>query len=307
MTPEPSAPSGEQFEISFGEQRATVVEVGGGLREYAVGDRAVLEPYPLDHMCDGAHGSILVPWPNRLADGKYTFDGVDYQVAITEPDKSNAIHGFLRWRSWRALSHTAAEVIVGTVLRPLQGYPFALDVRVGYRLDDAGLTVTTTATNIGPTVAPWACGAHPYLSPGEGRIDACELELAADIRVDTDADRQLPIGEVKNAGTAYDFTAPRVIGALEIDFAFRGLDRDADGRAWARLTGTDGRRAEVWADESFDLLEIYTGDTLSEARRRTGLGVEPMTAPPNAFATGDGVMRLEPGATTRHRWGARLS
>ena len=40
-------PSGEQFEIRHGTQRATIVEVGGGVREYTVGDRPVLDPYDL--------------------------------------------------------------------------------------------------------------------------------------------------------------------------------------------------------------------------------------------------------------------
>jgi aldose 1-epimerase len=64
-------PSGEQFEIRHGQQRLTVVEVGGGIREYVVGDRSVLDPYPIDAVCDGEHGTPLIPWPNRLADGAY--------------------------------------------------------------------------------------------------------------------------------------------------------------------------------------------------------------------------------------------
>ena len=93
------APSGKQYEIRFGDQRATIVEVGGGVRAYAVAGRPVLDPYPEEAMCDGAHGAPLIPWPNRLGDGRYRFDGVDYQVALSEPGKCNAIHGFLRWRS----------------------------------------------------------------------------------------------------------------------------------------------------------------------------------------------------------------
>ena len=89
------APSGEQYEISHGDQHATVVEVGGGVRAYRVGDRDVLHPYDVDAICDGAHGAPLVPWPNRIRDGRYTFDGAEYRVTLTEPDKSNAIHGFL--------------------------------------------------------------------------------------------------------------------------------------------------------------------------------------------------------------------
>src|SRR5205807_3909434 len=97
------APSGEQFEIALGDQRATIVEVGGGVREYAVGDRQVLDPYARDAMCDGAHGAPLIPWPNRLADGRFSFDGGDYQLAMSEPERHNAIHGLLRWRNWAAL------------------------------------------------------------------------------------------------------------------------------------------------------------------------------------------------------------
>jgi aldose 1-epimerase len=49
-------PSGQQFELSHGDQRATIVEVGGGIRTYRVGERDVLQPYTREAMCDGAHG-----------------------------------------------------------------------------------------------------------------------------------------------------------------------------------------------------------------------------------------------------------
>ena len=306
IVPPEVAPSGGQYEISFGDQQATIVEVGGGVRRYVAGARAVLDPYEFGEICDGVHGAPLIPWPNRLADGRYRFDDVDYQVALTEPEKANAIHGFLHWRNWVVQAHEAADVVMATVLYPLSGYPFTIDVSVGYHLDADGLTVTTTATNIGRTPAPWACGAHPYLSPGDGLLDEAELELRAALRIDTDAHRQLPTAVVPTAGTPYSFATRRRMGDLEIDFAFRELDRDGDGRAWVRLTGVDGQTAALWVDASFPLVEIYTGDTLAPHRRRRGLGVEPMSAPPNAFASGDGVIRLEPEQTIVHRWGARL-
>jgi aldose 1-epimerase len=300
-------PSGEQFEISHGEQRATIVEVGGGIREYGVGDRAVLDSYPLGGICDGAHGAPLIPWPNRLADGRYSFDGVDYQVDLTEPTKRNAIHGFLRWRNWEALEREAERVVMATTIHPLEGYPFALAVRVAYELGDEGLTVTTTATNVGSDPCPYACGQHPYLSPGSGVIDDCELELDAETRILTDAERQLPTGTEAVAGTDFDFRTARRLGELRIDFAFTDLARDEAGRAWVRLSGPDARRAELWVDEHYPIVELYTGDTLSEPRRRRGIGTEPMSCPPNAFQTGEGVVRLEPGESAGTRWGARLS
>ncbi len=299
-------PSGEQFEISDGDQRATIVEVGGGLREYEVGGRPVIDPYPVGAMCDGGHGAPLIPWPNRLAGGRYRFDGVDHQVALTEPAKGNAIHGFMRWRAWRALEREPHRVVVGAVLHPLAGYPFAVELSLAYELGPGGLEVATTATNVGDRACPFGSGHHPYLSPGSGPIDDCLLELPAATRITTDPERQLPTGREPVAGTAYDFRSPRRIGDLRIDHPFTDLERGADGRAVTGLTAPDGRRAELWIDERYPIFEIYTGDTLKPARRRLGLGTEPMTCPPNAFQTGEHLIRLEPGETVTTRWGARL-
>lgn len=302
----PSA-SGQQFEISCGEQRITVVEVGGGIRQFEVGGRPVLDSYPINAICDGAHGAPLIPWPNRLADGRYRFDGVDHQVALTEPEKHNAIHGFLHWRPWHAVRQTKTRVTMGIRLFPMQGYPFLLDVEVDYVLDDDGLTVATTATNPGDRPCPYGAGQHPYLSPGSGLVDDCTLALAAATRIVTDEERQLPTGTEAVAGSVYDFREARLLGAQRIDFAFTDLTRDAQSRAWARLGGPDGRTAELWVDESYPIIELYTGDTLAPDRRRRGLGTEPMTCPPNAFQSGDGVIRLEPGQAVTTTWGARLT
>jgi aldose 1-epimerase len=307
VTPVGRPPSGEQFEITWENQRATIVEVGGGVRCYDAGDRPVLDPYPLDAMCDGAHGTPLIPWPNRLADGRYTFGGTEYQVALTEPEKHNAIHGFLRWRPWRAIEQHQHRVVMGISLFPLKGWPFPLDITVTYELGRHGLTVTTRATNVGDGPCPFACGQHPYLSPGSGLIDDATLELDAAVRIVSDDVRQLPTGREAVDGTKFDFRTGRRLGDLEVDYAFTGLGRDSDGRAWVRLVGSDGCAAELWVDEHYPIVEIYTGDTLAPHRRRRGLGTEPMTCPPNALQTGENIVQLDPGATFEATWGARLA
>lgn len=300
-------PSGKQVEISWRDQRATVVEVGGGIRQYEVGDRPVLDPYPVDAMCDGAHGTPLVPWPNRLADGSYTFEGASHQLALTEPEKHNAIHGLLRWRPWQVVRQSHDRVRMGTRLYPMPGYPFLLDVEVDYSLGEEGLMVATSALNAGSQPCPYGCGQHPYLSPGSGLIDDCSLQLEAATRILTDDERQLPTGTEAVAGTPYDFSRPKILGSQRVDFAFTDLVRDSEGRAWAGLGAPDGSRAELWVDETYPIVEIYTGDTLEPSRRRRGLGTEPMTCPPNAFRTGEGLMRLEPGQAVTTTWGVRLS
>jgi len=299
-------PSGEQFEIVHGGQRATIVEVGGGVRAYAVDGRPVLDPYPLHAICDGGHGAPLIPWPNRLADGRYRFGGVDYQVALSEPDKHNAIHGLLRWRPWRALAHEPDRVRMGTRLYPLSGYPFTLEVQIEYALSEGGLSVSTSATNLGERACPYGAGQHPYLSPGERAIDECTLELAAATRIVTDEERQLPVGREAVAGTDFDFRSPRALAGRRIDCAFTDLSRDRSGLAFARLAAPDGATAELWVDDAYPVIEIFTGDTLGPDRRRRGLATEPMTCAPNAFQSGEGLVALEPGRSLIGRWGVRL-
>lgn len=104
MSPVPP-PSGRQYTISCGTQQATIVEVGGGIRTYSVEDRDVLDPYPTDRVVDGAHGTPLVPWPNRLGDGATA--STTPSTSFRSPNPSWAMrstaccageHG-VRWRS----------------------------------------------------------------------------------------------------------------------------------------------------------------------------------------------------------------
>lgn len=300
-------PSGEQFQITHGQHRATIVEVGGGIREYFVADRPVLDPYPREAVCDGAHGTPLIPWPNRLADGRYSFDGASYRVALSEPERANAIHGLLRWRNWSAVERASDRVVMGIRLHPMTGWPFPLEVSVAYSLDDDGLTVETRARNAGAVPCPFGSGQHPYLSPGDGVLDDCTLQLAAATRIVVGEQRELPGGREPVEGTEFEFRMPRKIGALVVDHAFCDLEREADGLAWVRLSCPDGGTVSLWCDETYSLLQLYTGDTLAPERRRRGLGAEPMTCPPNALQSGEGLVRLGPDQTFTSRWGVRLS
>lgn len=61
----------------------------------------------------------------------------------------------------------------------------------------------------------------------------------------------------------------------------------------------------MWLGEGADYLQVCSGDTLAAPRRRTGLAVEPMSCPPDAFNSGEGLVALGPGAAHRLRWGVR--
>jgi len=298
-------PSGRQTRLRFEQQEAVVVEVGGGLRTYEVGGRPVLDGYAEHEMVSAARGQPLIPWPNRLHTGGYTWDGQEHAVPVDEPDQDNALHGLTKWLSWTAEPDGEAAVTMRLSLLPQEAYPFALDLAVRYELDPDGLTVTTTATNVGDSDAPYGYGAHPYLTVGTERVDEALLLVPAQTWLPT-GPAQIPLGREPVEGTPYDFRNPTLIGPLHLDYAFTDLLRDDRGRATLVLTAPDGPRVELWVDEQVRYLEVFTGDPLPQPdRRRRGLGVEPMTCPPDAFRSGQDVVRLQPGRDHLTQWGIR--
>ena len=225
------APSGEQVEISFGDQRAVVVKVGGGLRSYTASGRDVLDGYGLDDASVSGRGQVLAPWPNRLQDGRYEFDGRSHQLPLTEPEHANAIHGLVRWGAWVIGEREAYRVVMTHVIHPQRGYPFTLALGIEYALSSEGLSVSTTARNLGPDACPYGCGQHPYLTLGTPTVDTIELH-APGRRVLISDERDLPTGSEPVAGTEYDFRVPRAVGATKLDNAFTDLARDDDRRVW---------------------------------------------------------------------------
>ena len=296
------APSGEQIEIAAGAQRAVVVTVGGGLRSYVVGGRELVDGYGADQMCSSSRGQVLIPWPNRLQDGSYEFDGSRHQLSLNEPERRNAIHGLVRWLAWTATKRDPHRVVMEYVLHPQPGYPFALRLSIEYALSNRGLKVRTRATNVGRVPCPYGSGAHPYLTLGTATID--QLMLRGPGRTVLRSDKRgLPIRTQSVSGTEFDFQCPKQIGSTILDHAFSDLERDKDGLAYVELRDSDhGRQVSLWVDESYPYLMLFTGDHLADVRRRS-LAVEPMTCPPNAFRTGDALIRLEPGSSFTSTWG----
>jgi aldose 1-epimerase len=302
------APSGEQYEISGAGYRAVVVECGAGLRVLEHQGRSLVLGYGEDEAPTSGRGQLLVPWPNRIRDGRYSFDGRDLQLPLSEPARSNASHGLVRWVAWTVEEQTPHSVSLVYRLMEQTGYPWTVDLHVVYDLSALGLTVTLTATNLSSRRAPYAVGAHPYLTTGTGPVDAWELTLPAATRLVVD-DRMIPTGREDVRDTDLDFRMTRPIRGTSLDTAFTDLSADADGRVEVVLRDPrSGDGTALWMDSQHHWLQLFTGDELP-ARAREALAVEPMTAPPNAFATGEDVTVLEPAGSPGDEhsvsWGIR--
>jgi aldose 1-epimerase len=297
-------PSGAQWIISYRDQEAVLVEVGGGLRRWRVGGVDMVDGYEADELCEGGAGQLLAPWPNRIRDGRYEFDGEWHQLALSEPSTYTALHGLVRWLPWRLVESTASSVTCECVLPAQPGYPWPLVLRTSWSLSDDGLSAEHWATNLAERPAPFGLSVHPYLQiPGIPVADL-RLRVPARSRLLTDT-RLLPIGAAKVDGTEWDFTAPRRIGDQVIDTAFGAVSADPDGGSAVTVTSPDGTGIRLWADRSFGWWQVFTGDTLPGQRHRRSVAVEPMTCPPDAFRSGRDVIALEPNQTWHAAW--RLS
>jgi aldose 1-epimerase len=299
-------PSGDQYTIASGGAQAVVTQVGATLRTFAVDGVDLLDGFSSDERSSDGRGQVLAPWPNRLTDGRFSFGGRECQAPLNEPSRHDAIHGLVRWLDWSIVAHESDRVTLSCAVRPQPAYEWQIDLEITYAAGDSELTVSLVARNADGEPAPFGVGFHPYLRLGTEAVDALDLTVPAGAflspDVPADAPRMLPV-----AGTPNDFTSARTIGSAILDTAFGELTRGADGRAVARLHSEDGRSVEVWVDEGYRYLMVYTADEVTRVdRRRAGLAIEPMTCPPDAFRSGIDVIELAPGASWRGSWGLRM-
>lgn len=297
--------SGTQWTIAAAGQHAVITEIGGGLREYRADGVDYVDGYGTDELPPGCAGQILAPWPNRIRDGVYTFAGEEHQLALTEPERHNALHGLVNWLPWRLVSHAEDRLTIRADLPAQPGYPWPLRISAEWVVGRDGLTVRHEAVNDGDRPCPFGLAVHPYLRLPGVATDDLTLHLPARIRLLTDG-RLLPIGGTTVTGTEYDFTVPRRIGDVVLDTAYGETEPGSDGLRTVTLAAADGSASvAVWADGAFRWWQVFTGDTLTGDRHRRSVAIEPMTCPPDAFRSGRDIIVLEPGRPWSGSWGIR--
>lgn len=290
--------SGDQFVLEHGDDRAVIASIGATVREYIHRGRHLVRPFGADVVRPAFESALLAPWPNRVIDGRYRWEGVDYQLPLTEPDRGHALHGLVGWLDFARVGGSDSTLELRAHIEPQVPYPFRIRLDVVFELGGAGLLTTVTATNVGSGTAPFGTGPHPYLVAGQGAVDDWTLDLPAhDVQL-VSLPRLLPGDVVGVVGTEFDFTTPHAIGDTFIDHCYTGLRRDSAGNATVRVLAADGSGVGMaWGPECA-WVQVHTAD----GSGRSGLAVEPMTCPPGAFNSGQDVNALAPGEATTAAW-----
>ncbi len=297
--------TGQQFSIAAGGYYAVITELGAALRKLTYHGKNVIVPFKENQVAPASSGQLLIPYPNRIEDGVYTFEGTTYELPIDEHDRNNAIHGYGYRAYWTLESLTESCVTLSWRAPLMPGYPFDITVMTTYELNENGLTITIAATNNGESNAPWALAIHPWLDNGfngygdeiDGHNAQCSLTLPADTHVTVD-DRLLPTGTEPVDGTKYDFRKAQTLTEQPYDDAWTDLHHAEDGTVTATLARPDGVRIEVGGDETITSFQVCTATGFAPDNHPAGVAVEPQTAYANAFNTGDDLIVIAPGQTS---------
>jgi aldose 1-epimerase len=297
-------PTGQQFEITRGNARAVVTEIGAGLRAFEVGGVSYVEEFPEDaHPPKGA-GQVLLPWPNRTKGGRWKFQGEEQQLEVTEEARGNAIHGLTRHLEWELVEHAESSITLAVDVEAQPGWPVPLRATVTYELAPRELTVTHEIRNEGEQPIGVGVGTHPYFRIGDVPTDELTLTLPASRVRPSLPDEQMPYAEEQDVeGTEYDFRGGRLLAGVNLDTAFGGLTAAEDGLHHVVLTHDD-QELLVWTGPDFRWAQVFTPDDL--VGRGRAVAIEPMTCPADALNTGTDLIELEPATSWSGSWGIRV-
>jgi aldose 1-epimerase len=288
-----------ELEIASDGYRASVKFLGGGLSKLRYNNRPLVEE---ESTIPRFFGELLSPWPNRIRDGKYSFEGKNFSLPINEIRRNNSLHGFFYKLKWELVTQSKNKVsLAATLIQDSSSYPTSLRMLVTYSLSSEGLQWTLSTKNSGKTVAPYGASIHPYLiaDPMVG-ISGCTLFMDSSFYIEVDPIRLLPI-QVRHVSHAdFDFRGRSLIGERKIDHAFK-LNSNLINN---RIEFIAPSRKGVWisSDNSAKWVQVHTADREGGSDSRNSLAVEPMTCPPDSFNSQEDLIELHPGDTHQMNW-----
>ena len=280
------------IELNNGKLRVRLVpEIGGSIIQCAVNR----EGQWVSLMRDGeeplikssnASSFVLIPYSNRLRDGRFTFGGKSYQLREGE---KHAIHGDVRDRplmvTEQASTHAVLEFSSDSVTD--LNFPFSFTARMTYAVEDRSVLSRIALTNTGEKAMPAGCGFHPYFNrrlPGS----TGEVELQLTVKGVYPGDSPLPTGSAVPLELYQDFSLQRPLDVV-LDHCFAGWNR----QALINWPGT-GIQARIEAEPGMEHVIVYS------PQDRDFFALEPVTHANdgfNLYANGDpncGVVVLEP-------------
>lgn len=236
----------------------------------------------------------LSPFACRLKNSTYHFGEEQYTVNKFLLD-GTAIHGLIYDAAFTTMqevadSNKASVVLMYAYKGSENGYPFMYDCTITYTLEKKNtLHIVTKITNKGKGSIPMQDGWHPYFTLG-GKINELELEFQSKEKVIFD-DGLVPTGELI---PYHEFDSLQKIGDTFLDNCFSLNFTDPTAIGYQPLCvlrdPVQQIQLEICPDKSYPYLQIYTPP------HRNSIAIENLSAVPDAFNNGIGLIALAPQA-----------
>ena len=209
------------YEIGGDTVRATILNYGGIIQklEYKgtdiIGGYDKVEGYLVS---SGYQGALIGRYSNRIRHGKFTLNGVEYQLAQNEAERGNHIHGGIKGYDkciWDVeyKQDCAGEHLILTLTDPdgNEGYPGTVNVKVTYTVCGEDFSIHYEAVSDKDT--PFNMTNHAYLNMNGiagGQIYDQTLMVNADYMSKVD-ECLIPVDKIPVEGTAFDFRTPKLL------------------------------------------------------------------------------------------------
>ncbi len=250
-------------------------------------------------------GAKLIPFPNRLEDGAYFFEGKQYQLQLNYPAEHNACHGFVydKGFSVEKTKEGPESAFVRLLYQhdgSLPGYPFPCKVELTYVLDSReGFKCRTKIENLSEGAMPVGDGWHPFFTFHK-KIDKAFLKLPRTERISAN-ERMLPVGEAQLYNLFESFTK---IEDTNFDTCFK-IKPETSGVASIELYDFEQEiKVSLWmetGENKYNYFQLYIPP------ERTSIAIEPMTCNVNAFNNQEGLITLKPQEKFIAEYGVKLS
>ncbi len=284
------------------EVSALVNPTGAALVALEVGQLELVQRYTSKAPPLGA-GITLAPWPNRVRNGRWVASGKPQQLELTEPGQPNAIHGFVRHTLFERVDNLSDQraVTLETSIGPEPGWSYKVNLVVSYRLVNDGLIVSYTARNDGGTAAPFAIGSHPYFTVRPAHTEDLIVTVPAEVVLINDQGG-IPVGRQAVSGDQ-DLRRGRRVGEVQLGHCYTAFT-ETDGKNTVTLATQSGDMLKIWAEPAFAYWVLFNPSNFPGPDGPVrAIAIEPMTAPPDALNSGEGLRWLLPGDEWSLSWG----
>ncbi len=279
------------YALTNGDATAVINLVGSALVGLRFGDHVVIPEVNLAPKTYA--GSLLAPWPNRIAKGRYTYEGKDYQLEIRD-GLGNAMHGLVDEATAEVVETRAGFLKLATKVEADTGYPWNLLVEATFELTADELVVGYSVTNVGSGNAPVGIGTHPYFPFSDDTTIVVNAVTAT-----VHGSDMLPVSSTPAVEIGLGPGNAVLVRDLKLDTQFTGVTNPVATLRTGNLS------LDIWHDNA-PWLMIYTTNKFPWADGPgNAIAIEPQTCPADAFNTGEDLRVLASGESTFMRFGLK--